>query len=333
MALLRVDPGLIIWLWITFGIILLILRLTVWGRITGALDARSNKIAADLDSARQAGEKATAVLAEYDQKIREGRAEAARIIESSRGEATRLKEDVLRQSQEEVREARWDLVSDLDGRGPEYAPILARLLVSQETGPGAAGSDDSRVLTYAVNALSGWPIEGVEAFGRYLETARADSEIACSIVDALCLMGAADGLTVLQKAEGLTLPLPKDEGGADSPPEPFDVRVHRAEVYIKVRNAADPVAAFRALPPADRKVLFGWQLAATFTKEDLQAFLLDGICADTPERLLAAFYWRDARSHLSQKCLECKDKCDTIRRLFPPGSQPPAPQPALTSSR
>ena len=74
MALLRVDPGLIIWLWITFGIVLLILRLTVWGKITGALDNRSGKIAADLDSARQAGEKATAVLAEYDQKIREGRA-------------------------------------------------------------------------------------------------------------------------------------------------------------------------------------------------------------------------------------------------------------------
>ena len=55
MALLRVDPGLVIWLWITFGIILLILRLTVWGRITGALDKRSQKIASDLDSARERG--------------------------------------------------------------------------------------------------------------------------------------------------------------------------------------------------------------------------------------------------------------------------------------
>jgi hypothetical protein len=43
MALLRIDPGLVIWLWITFGIILLILRLTVWDRITGALDKRRRR--------------------------------------------------------------------------------------------------------------------------------------------------------------------------------------------------------------------------------------------------------------------------------------------------
>ena len=50
MALLRVDPGLIIWLWITFGILLLILRLTVWDRITGGLDKRSQKIATPRDA-------------------------------------------------------------------------------------------------------------------------------------------------------------------------------------------------------------------------------------------------------------------------------------------
>jgi F-type H+-transporting ATPase subunit b len=106
MALLRVDPGLVIWLWITFGIILLILRLTVWGKITGALDKRSQKIASDLDAARAAGEKAGGVLAEYEQKIREGKAEAALIIEAARVEASRLREDLLRASQTEVREIR-----------------------------------------------------------------------------------------------------------------------------------------------------------------------------------------------------------------------------------
>jgi F-type H+-transporting ATPase subunit b len=102
--LLRVDPGLVIWLWITFGILLLVLRLTVWGRITGGLDKRSQKIASDLESARKAGEKAGAVQAEYDQTIREGKVEAARIIEEARAEASRLREGVLQQSQAEARE-------------------------------------------------------------------------------------------------------------------------------------------------------------------------------------------------------------------------------------
>jgi F-type H+-transporting ATPase subunit b len=114
MALLRVDPGLVIWLWITFGIVLLILRLTVWGRITGGLDRRSQRIASDLESARRAGEKATAVLAEYDQKIREGRQEAARIIEEARTEASRLRESILQQSHEEAREQRAQAAREIE---------------------------------------------------------------------------------------------------------------------------------------------------------------------------------------------------------------------------
>jgi len=106
MALLRVDPGLVIWLWITFGIILLILRLTVWNRITSGLDKRSERIASDLEEGRKAAEKAGVVLAEYDQKIREGRAEAARIIEEARNEASRLRESLLLKSQAEAREVR-----------------------------------------------------------------------------------------------------------------------------------------------------------------------------------------------------------------------------------
>ena len=78
MALLRVDPGLVIWLWITFGIILLVLRLTVWKQITSGLDKRSQRIATDLESARAAGAKAGEVLAEYAEKIREGKPASSR---------------------------------------------------------------------------------------------------------------------------------------------------------------------------------------------------------------------------------------------------------------
>ncbi|HUI70696.1 MAG TPA: F0F1 ATP synthase subunit B [Spirochaetia bacterium] len=104
MVLLRVDPGLIIWLWITFGIILLILRFTAWGRITGALDKRSQKIAADLEAGRVAQEKASVVLAEYDATIKRGKAEAAQLIEDARAEAARLREEMLDRSWAEVRE-------------------------------------------------------------------------------------------------------------------------------------------------------------------------------------------------------------------------------------
>jgi len=125
MALLRVDPGLVIWLWITFGIILLILRFTAWDRITGALDRRSEKIATDLEAARQAGEKASVVLAEYDRTIREGKVEAARIIEEARTEAARLREQMLLASGEEVRQQKARAAQEID-KAQESAELAIR---------------------------------------------------------------------------------------------------------------------------------------------------------------------------------------------------------------
>ncbi len=145
MALLRVDPGLVIWLWITFGIILIVLRFTVWDKITSGLDKRSERIATDLAAARTAGEKAGAVLAEYDQKIREGKSEAARIIEEARVEASRLRESMLRQSQEEARDlkeraahdierAREDAERALRGQVVTLSFSIADSILKRETG-------------------------------------------------------------------------------------------------------------------------------------------------------------------------------------------------------
>ncbi|HTO21584.1 MAG TPA: F0F1 ATP synthase subunit B, partial [Spirochaetia bacterium] len=145
MALLRVDPGLVLWLWITFGIILVILRFTVWGRITGALDKRSERIASDLEAARRAGEKAGTVEAEYAQKLREGREAAARIIEEARAEAARLRESMLEQSQAEAREikeraaneialAREDAERALRGQVISLSFSIADSILHRETG-------------------------------------------------------------------------------------------------------------------------------------------------------------------------------------------------------
>jgi F-type H+-transporting ATPase subunit b len=145
MALLRLDPGLIIWLWITFGIIILILRFTVWGRITGALDTRSQKVASDIEAARQAGAKATEVLAEYDQKIREGKAEAALIIEEARTQASRLREELLLKTQDELRgireraareieKAQEDATRALRGQVLSLSFTIADAILKRETG-------------------------------------------------------------------------------------------------------------------------------------------------------------------------------------------------------
>jgi F-type H+-transporting ATPase subunit b len=167
MALLRVDPGLVLWLWITFGIILVILRFTVWGRITGALDKRSERIAADLEAARQAGEKAGAVQAQYADTLRAGREEAAAIIEEARAEAARLREGILAQSQAEAREmreraaheitlAREDAQRELRGQVISLSFSIADSILKRETG----GADNRALAEQFADRLLASPASG-----------------------------------------------------------------------------------------------------------------------------------------------------------------------------
>ncbi len=130
MVLLRVDPGLVLWLWITFGLVILILRFTAWDRIVGALDKRSERISSDLESARQAKEKGVVMLAEYDKTIKEGRLEAAHIIEQGRAEASRLKEEMLKNTQEEIRALRAQATEEIRRASEEAELALKNQIVS-----------------------------------------------------------------------------------------------------------------------------------------------------------------------------------------------------------
>jgi F-type H+-transporting ATPase subunit b len=72
----------------------LILLAIVWkrarGALIGTLDARSERIRTELDEARQLHEEARQLLAAYQQKEREARAEAQAIIAHATGEAERI---------------------------------------------------------------------------------------------------------------------------------------------------------------------------------------------------------------------------------------------------
>jgi F-type H+-transporting ATPase subunit b len=58
--------------------------------VTGALDERAARIRADLDEARKLREEAEQLLAQYEQRQREGAAEAEAIVAHAREEAERI---------------------------------------------------------------------------------------------------------------------------------------------------------------------------------------------------------------------------------------------------
>jgi F-type H+-transporting ATPase subunit b len=130
MTLLRVDPGLLIWLWIAFGIILLVLRLTVWDQIVGGLDKRAERIRSDLDGARTANEDAKKVLEEAAAKLEEAKQQAAVIVEQSRYQASVVREQLLTQTRAEVDEERKKAVREIEQARDEAVTKLRTEVVT-----------------------------------------------------------------------------------------------------------------------------------------------------------------------------------------------------------
>ncbi len=73
------------------------------GTIAKALDARADKIKADLDEAKRLRDEAKALLAEYEAKRKEAEKEAADIVASAKREADVLRADAQVKSEDYVR--------------------------------------------------------------------------------------------------------------------------------------------------------------------------------------------------------------------------------------
>ena len=101
-ALLDVNPGLIIWTLITFTTVFLVLRFFAWNPIAKALDERAEKIHADLDRAESVRNEAEAKYEEYMTKLNGLRGEGQEIVTEARKDAEKFKEELLADARKEA---------------------------------------------------------------------------------------------------------------------------------------------------------------------------------------------------------------------------------------
>jgi F-type H+-transporting ATPase subunit b len=103
-AILDVNPGLVIWTFIIFFIVMFILRKFAWNPIAEALDARAQKIHDDIDRADGLRKEAEQKLEEYLQKLNGLRAEGQEIVTEARKDAEDLKNEILSSARKEAEE-------------------------------------------------------------------------------------------------------------------------------------------------------------------------------------------------------------------------------------
>ena len=114
MALLKIDPGIIIWTWITFLLVLAILGASTWKIILKGLNARADKIQEDLEEAEKTRENAKKSLAAYREQIDNAKAEASSIIENARIEANRVRDKIINNAREEAEANKNKILFEID---------------------------------------------------------------------------------------------------------------------------------------------------------------------------------------------------------------------------
>jgi F-type H+-transporting ATPase subunit b len=92
----------LIWGSISFVVLFFLLGRFAFPAIRKSMDARADRIRTSLEEAEQVKTEAQSILAEYQAKLNDARAESARIIEEARQSADKLRQDLRRQAEAEV---------------------------------------------------------------------------------------------------------------------------------------------------------------------------------------------------------------------------------------
>ena len=102
-ALLRFEPGLMIWTIIIFVVLLIVLRKFAWGPLLAALDEREQKIKEALEQAQKTQRETELVLAENQRRTDEGFKKAEEIVQQARQEAEQMRQKMLEEAKAESR--------------------------------------------------------------------------------------------------------------------------------------------------------------------------------------------------------------------------------------
>lgn len=146
--LLEPHAGTILWTLITFALVLVILRATVWKPLLSALDERETSIREALLGAEKAREQAEAALVEHRNKLEQAEQEARAIVNESRESAEKVHQDIVaearEQAQQSIEQARRSIESEKRAAIVELRREVSDLAVQAAGALLDANLDDDR---------------------------------------------------------------------------------------------------------------------------------------------------------------------------------------------
>ena len=157
------DPhaGLIAWTIITFVVVLIILKRSVWSPLLEALDERQKRIRDALEGAEQARDEAQAALAEHQKALAGAESEAREIVAQAREAGERVRTDIIdaarRGAEQTVEQARRSIETEKQAALSELRREVADLAVRAAGEIVNANLDDERNRQLVDDLIAGVP--------------------------------------------------------------------------------------------------------------------------------------------------------------------------------
>lgn len=138
-----VKPGLIIWTWITFIVVLLILRKVAWGPLLKSVEDREKNIVNAIESAKRERSEAEKLLAEQKTAVAQARQEAADQVRKTQAELEKFREELMGKARKEaedlktearrtIDEERVKAVADIKGEAVRLSLQIAEKLLVEK---------------------------------------------------------------------------------------------------------------------------------------------------------------------------------------------------------
>lgn len=102
--LLAIEPGMLVWTFITFALLLWILKLVAWKPLLSALEGRETRIREDLQRAEEGRIESERLLAEHRALLRNSEVEARSIIDEAKSTAESVKQSIVESANEQARQ-------------------------------------------------------------------------------------------------------------------------------------------------------------------------------------------------------------------------------------
>lgn len=107
-TLTDVKPGLIIWTWVTFLIVLFVLRRVAWGPLLASVEGREKNIVNAIESAKRERAEAEKLLGEQKSAIAQARQEAAEQVRKTKTEMEKFRDELMGKARKEAEDLKVD---------------------------------------------------------------------------------------------------------------------------------------------------------------------------------------------------------------------------------